>query len=315
MLDVAWMRIERGLFARLDDQAPSSAPPRRVSWTWLAVPAVVACALVFAATRGMPTTSPIVADEPLRVVAGASPSAVSFGDAHVALDANSALVMAREGDKPTAVLERGAAWFSVAPRAGRPPFVVLAGDTTVRVIGTRFRVARDGEHADVVVDHGIVEVRFRGSRVALTAGEAWSSDKPSDIASATSSSPPADPPSEPPSMRLTPDPTPAVVRNPAAASRRPSEVPAAGDSDRARYEALAKLEAKFPEAAIKGYLELSQGSGAWAANSLFAAARLAADRNDPRTATFLTIYLRRFPNGANVTDARELLVRFQGAPP
>ena len=43
--------------------------------------------------------------------------------------------------------------------------------------------------------------------------------------------------------------------------------------------------------------------------SLFAAARLAVDRHDARAETFLSIYLRRFPTGANVEDARQLLAR------
>jgi len=49
--------------------------------------------------------------------------------------------------------------------------------------------------------------------------------------------------------------------------------------------------------------------------ALYAAGRLAADRKDRRAATFLTIYLRRFPNGANAEDARNLLARLKGDVP
>jgi hypothetical protein len=81
------------------------------------------------------------------------------------------------------------------------------------------------------------------------------------------------------------------------------------DADRAKFEWLAALEAREPAAALAGYLELSRVSSRWAEVGLFAAGRLAADRNDPRAAGLLEIYVRRFPNGANVDDARKLLGR------
>ena len=87
---------------------------------------------------------------------------------------------------------------------------------------------------------------------------------------------------------------------------------AATDRDRTEYERLARLESRDAAAAIAGYLALSRGNGPWAANALYAAGRLAADQRDPRAATFLSIYLRRFPNGANSVDARDLLARLKG---
>jgi ferric-dicitrate binding protein FerR (iron transport regulator) len=153
------------------------------AWVWLAIPvaAAAACAIVVFSTRGQPQATTVAEQEPARIVSGAAPSAVSFGDAHITLDAESAIEMEREGDKPIALLEKGAAWFSVAPRGDRPPFQVRAGDTIVRVVGTRFRVARDGEHAEVIVDHGAVEVRFRGRALRLADGQAWNSDRPGDV--------------------------------------------------------------------------------------------------------------------------------------
>ena len=69
-------------------------------------------------------------------------------------------------------------WLSsVAPRGDRPAFEVHAGDVIVRVVGTRFRVARDGEHARVTVDHGAVEIRFRGRALRLADGQSWSTDQ------------------------------------------------------------------------------------------------------------------------------------------
>ena len=191
--DVAWARVERGVFARLDGAGTVTgaiatrdigrgSTPRR-TWMWVAVPlaAAAACALVLFATRGHGSSGAVAASEPARVVSGASPSAVSFGDAHITLDADSAIEMVRDGAQPTALLEHGAAWFSVAPRGDRPAFEVRAGDTIVHVVGTRFRVAREGERANVTVDHGSVEVRFRGRAVRVTDGHSWSSDHPNDV--------------------------------------------------------------------------------------------------------------------------------------
>jgi len=49
--------------------------------------------------------------------------------------------------------------------------------------------------------------------------------------------------------------------------------------------------------------------------SLFAAGRLAVDTHDARAESLLTIYLRRFPSGANTDDARALLTRLKGTHP
>jgi transmembrane sensor len=196
MSDVAWARVERGVFARLDgsgtvtnavaarDVVRGLRSNSRRTWMWIAAPMAAAAAFLFVlfATRGGPSSGGIASNEPARVVSGASPSAVSFGDAHITLDADSAIEMVRDGAQPTALLEHGAAWFSVAPRGDRPAFEVHAGDTIVRVVGTRFRVAREGERANVTVDHGVVEVRFRGRAVRVTDGQTWTSDHPNDVA-------------------------------------------------------------------------------------------------------------------------------------
>lgn len=82
----------------------------------------------------------------------------------------------------TVRLAGGEAFFSVAHDADRP-FVVLAGDTRIRVVGTKFDVRYDGRQVRVSVLEGIVEVtRADGSiervmeapaipTVRLTAGQ------------------------------------------------------------------------------------------------------------------------------------------------
>jgi TolA-binding protein len=188
--DAAWSRVERGLWSQLDATpapapapAPARAAPRR--WWIAAVPlglAAAIAAIVIGARDRAPVRDGVAAlESPSRIVSGAAPAAVSFGDAHIELDAATAVATSQDAGHPTAVIERGAAWFTVAPRGPRPAFVVRSGDTRIRVIGTRFRVARAGEHSEVDVEHGRVEVQFRGSVVEIGTGERWSSTSPTQI--------------------------------------------------------------------------------------------------------------------------------------
>jgi hypothetical protein len=179
--------------------------------------------------------------------------------------------------------------------------VVRAGDVVVRVVGTQFRVARYEERIEVAVERGIVDVQFRGDVHRLTAKQKWSSLAPGGVETTASNT-------VAPAETETAEPT-----DSAAPPTKPTPKPVAEDLDRAKYEQLAALERKDPEKAITGYLELSKGTSKWAAVALYAAARLADDRGDKRAHTFLTIYLKRFPRGANAKDARDLLSRLEGA--
>jgi TolA-binding protein len=68
------------------------------------------------------------------------------------------------------------------------------------------------------------------------------------------------------------------------------------------------MEASNPEGALSIYRKLAAGSGPWAANALYAAGRLQADRGRRGEASqLLQQYLTRFPNGANARDAKDLL--------
>jgi hypothetical protein len=291
MSDVAWARVERGLWARIDSATTLQHVAPRRSRLWLAAPfaavLAAAAALVIVLRNTPHDSAPIPADEPTRIVAGDAPSSMSFGDVHVELDAHAAIVM-ETGATPSA-------------RGERAPFVVLAGDTRVRVVGTRFRVARSGELSQVSVEHGLVEITFHGNVARIAAHQTWSSDRPATVTAVVAQA-------EPPAATMAlPQPPPAPV---AHAAKHHDVV----DADAARYQALVKLEASQPGVAMKGYLDLSQGAGRWAEVALFAAGRLAADRHDPRAESLLAIYLRRFPTGANVADADRLLSRLKGEP-
>ncbi|MDQ3335616.1 MAG: FecR family protein [Myxococcota bacterium] len=311
MSDLSWARVERGLWSRLDGTVTTQiAPPPSRRWLWIALPSVAvaaAAAAVFAFAIDTPKALPtapvaLVEETPMRVVSGASPSTITVGDAHVTLDAESAVVMPRGGaNESTAVLERGAAWFAIAPRTNRE-FIVVAGDAVVRVIGTKFRVARSEERVTVEVERGLVDVTFQGSTVKIAAGEKWDSSPAKPVVDRAAI--------------IEPDTKPAVVvekkRVPTAKAQAPSV--RADDDEQAKYWRAVALEARDPGTALASYLELARGTSTWARNSLYAAARLSADRGETRAKTLLDMYLRRFPRGANAADARKLLDRLKGAP-
>jgi transmembrane sensor len=76
----------------------------------------------------------------------------------VELNARTKLTVAYEAHARRVTLEDGEAAFDVAHDAGRP-FLITAGDRTVRVVGTRFDVRRRQGQLSVTVDRGVVEVR------------------------------------------------------------------------------------------------------------------------------------------------------------
>jgi ferric-dicitrate binding protein FerR (iron transport regulator) len=177
--DVAWARVERHVFSRMPEGTVTSAaasrdvrPEPRSKWPWLAVPlAAAAAAMVAFYGRDVDKAQPVTAavePEPARVVASSSPSAVTFGDAHMMLDAQSAITIAQK----TVTLEYGGAWFEVGGSVA-----VTAGDLNVKAGTSRFRVARSAEHAEVDVDRGAVEIRYHGKLITVHAHEHWTSEE------------------------------------------------------------------------------------------------------------------------------------------
>jgi hypothetical protein len=313
--DIAWSRIERNLWAQLDaGVAEIPRAPRRTRWPYYVVPAATAAAaaVIAIAIGGGDAGSGGRArelDGPARVVSGDAPSSITLGDAHVTLDPDSAVVMQREAAAPRALLERGGAWFAIAPRTGRTPFVVSAGEITIRVVGTRFHVARSGEVISVEVEHGIVEVQHRETVAELRAGQRWTSAPGTSEARRGIIEDEIE--IEIDLIDLIEPRTPTRTR-PRTRPQQPGEPTEQIEPDpRTRFAQLSAQEARDPRAALIGYLELARGGDVWAELSLFAAGRLAHERRDPRAKALLSIYLRRYPRGANVDDARELLARLR----
>lgn len=79
----------------------------------------------------------------------------------VRLDTDSRIAVAFRGGERRVQLTRGQAFFDVAHDAARP-FIVEAGPMSVRAVGTRFDVRRDGAQAKVTLVEGIIQVHGSG---------------------------------------------------------------------------------------------------------------------------------------------------------
>ncbi len=158
------------------------SPARRSAW-WLAVAtAAVVVAVLFGVTRALAPQS----SGQLSLASGSIPAVLgaeqrsetpSFDDgSHVSLERGSRLEVLRNDSRSfVTALRRGEVTFDVKP-GGKRHWVVEAGELSVEVVGTRFRVERLPEGTKVSVDHGIVMVRgerVAGGSVRLTAGQSF----------------------------------------------------------------------------------------------------------------------------------------------
>ncbi|MEZ4361445.1 MAG: FecR family protein [Kofleriaceae bacterium] len=352
--DLQWARLERALWTRLDAEA-AEAPVavgaglarRRRGIAIAGSLALVAAVLLAVFVSRRPQEARVIAQTPARVVTGESATAISFADAAIEVEGQSALSLSGSAEAgATVVLERGGAGFRVAPRA--TAFVVVAGDAIVRVVGTRFTVARDGAEVEVAVREGQVDVSYHGRLHRVVAGSRWESRQAAqteilfeDAGASASSELELELEGDAPTTTVedagpaavssrsrderrrrakrvserTPDESTAVAEEPEVieAPEAPAvSSEAAEDSARAarEFSAAARLESAQPQEALHRYLVLAQRGDRWGANALFAAARLAFDLGErERGASLANAYLRRFPRGLNAVDARALLSR------
>ncbi len=72
--------------------------------------------------------------------------------------------------KERAVTLKGEAFFEVTPDREKP-FVITAGQATIRVVGTSFNVKTNDEYTEVIVNTGIVRVIREEESIELKAGE------------------------------------------------------------------------------------------------------------------------------------------------
>jgi len=290
--------LDEGSFERIarrlettEPVVPAAAPGRsRRRWVMPAVAMAAACGALVAYLTLHPET-PMTASD---VTTQASGTRVTAGG--VVLDVGPWSTLHYEGDLRV-VLEKGQVLCDVMPRGTRPPVMVEAGDVTVRVVGTRFAVYREGASARVEVEHGVVEVLRGGQSARVGAGEKW------PVAKVEAEAPAPEQPEPAPKATHEHTPPPRHTVPPPRHAQ-----PAPQPSPRERYEAAAALESKDPTAARALYTELARGDDPWAQNALYAQARLAHERGQrDEAARLCRQYLARFPSGANAQDARELL--------
>jgi hypothetical protein len=319
--ETCWKRIENSVFAELDRQHGQGFVPEPRSrtsrswalWRWrpalalapvAAVVAVAAVAMLalFLLKGGDVSDGAL---EPSRIVTADSPVRMTLGRAAITVAPESALWIRSVEDRGVEVmLEDGRVECAVAPQRDRPPFVVQAGDVRVEVVGTRFAVERHGADVKVHVSKGVVTVYHDGERLEVGAGRSWPA-----VTGAAGASDSAD------GVYESRDAGQAASRRGAnrsagAGSRIEADKVRAASQARAKelYERAASLEASQPDQARALYQEVIERGGPWAANALFAQARLELDLGHrERASALLSTYLQRFPEGANAADARELL--------
>jgi hypothetical protein len=333
--EARWGRIQRSLFERMGEELPPTSDvqrsPRGLLRSNVRRAVAIVATLAAAAAAGGLVVHALGRPAPLSLAPSHletedSASHVALGESAFDLGPRSEVLVTGDDERGVLlVLDHGRVDCEVAPRHGRPPFVVQAGDVRVRVVGTHFAVTRDGGVAHVEVMKGVVEVSARGEVSSVRAGERWpaaiavAAASSLDVASVDAPSPDAPPLLLRPIANVAPLSLPATARPktelpPAAPLAAPPSVPVV-PAPQALYETAANVEASDPARALATYRELAHGSGPWAANALFAEARLEADRGARGSARrLLEEYLARFPHGANAHDARQMLDRPQAGP-
>jgi hypothetical protein len=93
---------------------------------------------------------------------------IQFGDhSAFALGPRSTLELRRFDADQVALVVEGTVDITIAPRAAHQRFLVIAGDRTVEVRGTQFRVTHDATATRVACRHGRVSVRDAGGELEV----------------------------------------------------------------------------------------------------------------------------------------------------
>jgi hypothetical protein len=300
-------RVERSVFAQLQtmrvaERADAVVPASRARGWMVGAAALIAASAVAVAVIARSGDATVAEREVASMITTpvGGTSQFTVGDAVMVAGADTS-VEVKHGDDGgiTLVLARGSVDCDVAPRNGRPPFHVLAGDIAVEVVGTRFTVTRTPtERVDVT--RGKVRVTAPGGSWLVGAGESWS---PQVTIAATVQPAPAvvDPDIQPDiqidSQPALPAPPPPVLR--------------AHMTSQAAFLAATRLEATDPSKAAKAFRVLANANGArdaWAAPALYALTELHASSDRDAALADCAEYVRRFPADPQVEDITWLRV-------
>jgi transmembrane sensor len=157
--------------------------PARHSGLWLALATAAAVALLllgvsrWLAPQGSGRLALVSGGVPVVLGAEERSEAPRFEDgSQISLRKGSRLEVLRNDARSfVTALRRGDVTFDVQP-GGKRHWVIEAGELSVEVVGTRFRVERQAESTRVSVEHGVVLVRgerVTGGAVRLTAGQSF----------------------------------------------------------------------------------------------------------------------------------------------
>jgi hypothetical protein len=293
--EISWKRIEQGLMTSLDSAEFKPATATTKKHPRILIPFAVAClaaaAVAFVALTSDNRSKPQVTENTSQIATQESPTSIVLQGAQLEVHPHSEVAVEQYGGELAFQLHDGGISLSVAPRDHKAPVTIVSGDVQIEVVGTKFSVYRSSGDTQVVVDEGIVAVSRAGARQLVRAGERWPFKEAADTPSVEV------PKTEVPNTEVV---TPAVAP---VKSREPEQRDA-----RDLFEEAADKEQSAPSEAIRLYRRAARGSGPWAANALFAQARLLVAQGNPDKAKpLLQRYLKRFPSGANTADARALL--------
>lgn len=140
---------------RTDERPIGSRDRARRRWAWGAIPALVAASIALA----LFAPSLALRLQADYVTARGEMTTLALKDGStVTLGAQSALKIGSDDTQRQVTLLAGEAIFEIT-RDPERPFVVLAGDATTTVLGTKFMVRRSGEITSVAVETGLVAVQ------------------------------------------------------------------------------------------------------------------------------------------------------------
>ncbi|WP_050468553.1 FecR family protein [Herbaspirillum chlorophenolicum] len=158
---IAYLRLER-TWERADRLRSMKTPDawsvaRHVPF-WRRTPVIrLAAGLVLVLSGALMSASYWMDSGRYRTVVGESRSMALADGSRVTLNTDTLLRAEVEKEQRTVWLDEGEAYFEVAHDA-RHPFVVVAGENRVTVLGTRFSVRRSGDRLSVAVVDGRVRV-------------------------------------------------------------------------------------------------------------------------------------------------------------
>ncbi len=157
-LDAAAPDILHGL-RTAPARRPGPALTRSARRGWLVAGGLAAAAAVALAV--MPFSALAPATQSFATAKGEHRTVRLADGSTIELNAGSQLSVTLGRHDRHVVMSEGEAVFDVAADKARP-FLIDAGDRTVRVVGTRFDVRRRGTELSVTVERGLVEVRPSG---------------------------------------------------------------------------------------------------------------------------------------------------------